>query len=111
TEQRLAITRRDLHAYVELDAQFHELNSFFSGSDRILDMNRTLMQHMLRFRTQALYMIETASKSFRGHEKILQAIEHGDAESAVAMLEEHLNSARDDILYYEINKSEQMSNA
>lgn len=109
-EQRHAVTRRDLRSYVELDSKFHELNSFYSGSDRILDMNRMLMRHMLRFRTQALYMMETVLKSLRGHEQILKAIEQGDAESAVAMLEKHLNSARDDILYYETSKSEQQCN-
>ena len=57
---------------------------------------------MWRFRIQALYIVETAMKSLRGHERILEAVEKGDPKSAVAALEEHLKSAKDDILHHDM---------
>jgi len=63
-----------------------------------------LRRHMLRFRIQALYIIETALKSLKGHERILDAVERGDPRAAVAVLEEHLKSAKDDVLHYSLIK-------
>ena len=63
-----------------------------------------LRRHMLRFRIQALYIIETALKSLKGHERILEAVEKGDPKSAVAFLEQHLKSAKDDVLHYGLIK-------
>ena len=98
--QRSEISKGNLRAYVELDAQFHEVSAVLSGSSRLLDMTQMLRRHMLRFRIQALYIIETALKSLKGHERILEAVEKGDPKTAVVVLEQHLNSAKDDILHY-----------
>jgi DNA-binding GntR family transcriptional regulator len=102
--QQSEIAKGNLRAYVELDAQFHELSAVLSGSSRILDMAQMLRRHMLRFRIQALYIIETALKSLKGHERILEAVEKGDAKTAIVVLEQHLNSAKDDILHYGLAK-------
>jgi DNA-binding GntR family transcriptional regulator len=102
--QRSEISKGNLRAYVELDAQFHEVSATLSGSSRLLDMTQMLRRHMLRFRIQALYIIETALKSLKGHERILEAVEKGDPKTAVAFLEEHLKSAKDDVLRYGLIK-------
>jgi DNA-binding GntR family transcriptional regulator len=102
--QQSEIAKGNLRAYVELDAQFHELSAVLSGSSRILDMAQMLRRHMLRFRIQALYIIETALKSLKGHERILEAVEKGDAKTAIVALGQHLNSAKDDILHYGLVK-------
>jgi DNA-binding GntR family transcriptional regulator len=98
--QRNEIAKGNLRAYVELDAQFHEVSAVLSGSSRLLDMTQMLRRNMLRFRMQALYIIETALKSLKGHERILEAVEKGDPRAAVALLEQHLQSAKDDVLHY-----------
>jgi len=98
--QRNEIAKGNLRAYVELDAQFHEVSAVLSGSSRLLDMTQMLRRNMLRFRMQALYIIETALKSLQGHERILKAVEKGDPGAAVALLEQHLKSAKDDVLHY-----------
>jgi DNA-binding GntR family transcriptional regulator len=103
-KQRRELSKGDLRAYVELDAQFHEVSAALSGSGRLLDMTQMLRRHMLRFRIQALYIIETALKSLKGHERILDAVEKGDAKAAIALLEQHLNSAKDDVLHYGLAK-------
>jgi DNA-binding GntR family transcriptional regulator len=84
--QRSEISKGNLRAYVELDAQFHEVSAVLSGSSRLLDM------------------IETALKSLKGHERILEAVEKGDSKAAVAVLEQHLKSAKDDVLHYGLIK-------
>jgi DNA-binding GntR family transcriptional regulator len=98
--QRNEIAKGNLRAYVELDAQFHEVSAVLSGSSRLLDMTQMLRRNMLRFRMQALYIIETALKSLKGHERILEAVEKGDPRAAIALLEQHLQSAKDDVLHY-----------
>ena len=103
-KQRTEISKGNLRGYVELDAQFHEASALLSGSSRLLDMAQMLRRHMLRFRIQALYIIETALKSLKGHERILDAVEKGDPRAAVAVLEQHLKSAKDDILHYGLVK-------
>lgn len=103
-KQQGALSKGNLRAYVELDAQFHEVSAVLSGSGRLLDMSQMLRRHMLRFRIQAIYIIETALKSHKGHERILDAVEKGDAKTAVAFLEQHLKSAKDDILHYGLVK-------
>jgi len=104
SKQRKEIEKGNLRAYVDLDAQFHEASALLSGSSRLCDMTQMLSRHMWRFRIQALYIVETAMKSLRGHESILEAVEKGDPKSAVAALEEHLKSAKDDILHHDMAK-------
>jgi DNA-binding GntR family transcriptional regulator len=103
-KQRNEISKGNLRAYVELDAQFHEMSAMLSGSSRLLDLTQMLRRHMLRFRIQSLYIIETASKSLKGHESILAAVEKGDSKMAIVALEQHLKSAKNDILHYELAK-------
>jgi GntR family transcriptional regulator, rspAB operon transcriptional repressor len=98
--QRNELSKGNLRAYVELDAQFHEVSAVLSGSSRLIDMTQMLRRHMLRFRIQSLYIIETALKSLKGHERILDAVEKGDPKSAILFLEQHLKSAKDDVLHY-----------
>ena len=102
--QRSELSKGNLRAYVELDAQFHEVSAVLSGSSRLIDMTQMLRRHMLRFRIQSLYIIETALKSLKGHERILDAVEKGDPKSAVVFLEQHLKSAKDDVLHYGLTK-------
>ena len=45
--QEREILRENFNQYVELDTQFHEIIARLSGSDRILDLVKTLRRHML----------------------------------------------------------------
>jgi len=103
-KQRSEISKGNIRAYLELDAQFHEVSAVLSGSSRLLDLTQMLRRHMLRFRMQSLYIIETALKSLKGHERILEAVEKGDPKLAVIALEQHLKSAKNDILHYDLAK-------
>ncbi|MEN6615422.1 MAG: GntR family transcriptional regulator [Syntrophorhabdus sp.] len=104
--QKKHIQKGNLNAYVELDAQFHDIIARFAGSDRLLELTQTLRRHMLRYRIQCIYMTETAERSMHGHERILDAIEKGDMAEINAAVKMHLIQARDDILYYVFRDSD-----
>ena len=44
----------DPKAFVELDAQFHEIIARLSGSKRLQELGQTLRRHMLRYRIQSI---------------------------------------------------------
>lgn len=104
--QKKQIALGNLKAYVELDALFHDIIARHSGSDRLLELSQTLRRHMLRYRIQCIYMTETAERSMKGHERILDAIDKGDAQEITAALKYHLIQARDDILYFVFHETE-----
>ena len=99
-KQKRSISRGDLNGYVELDAQFHDIIARLAGSERLLELTQTLRRHMLRYRIQCIYMTETAERSMHGHERIVNAIEKGNAAEIAVAVKTHLAQARDDILYY-----------
>lgn len=99
-KQEKYIARGDLTGYAELDAQFHDVIARLAGSERLLELTQTLRRHMLRYRIRCIYLAETAERSMRGHERLVDAIEKGDAAEISAALKTHLVEARDDILYY-----------
>ena len=65
----------DARAFVDFDAQFHEVIARSSGSQRLLELAQTLRRHMLRYRLQSIYHKEQALRAIRGHKRILQGIE------------------------------------
>jgi DNA-binding GntR family transcriptional regulator len=80
SKQENEISKVNLEGYVELDAQFHEIIARLSESDRLLELTQMLRRHMLRYRIQCIYKIDTALRSMEGHKRILQAIKKADSE-------------------------------
>jgi DNA-binding GntR family transcriptional regulator len=103
-KQEEALSKGDLRGYVELDAQFHEIIARLSRSDRLFELVQTLRRHMLRYRAQVVYAIDTAARSMKGHKQIIVAIEKGDVEGAIDLLQHHLKQAKEDILQYVIGE-------
>jgi len=98
--QEKEVSRGNFTQYIELDTQFHETIALLSGSERILDLIKTLRRHMLRYTTQATHYIETALRSMEGHRRILRAIEDADADAVALAIREHLKTAQEDIVKY-----------
>lgn len=98
--QEKEISRGNFAQYIELDTQFHESIALLSGSERILDLVKTLRRHMLRYTLQATHFAGTALRSMEGHRRILQAIESADADGVTRAIREHLNTAREDMVKY-----------
>jgi len=87
-------------AFVELDAQFHEIIARLSGSKRLQELGQTLRRHMLRYRIQSIYLTENVSRAIQGHKGILEAIEKGNLEEVSRAIKYHLEQSKKDILRY-----------
>ena len=90
----------DARAFVELDAQFHEVISKLSGSSRLIELAQTLRRHMLRYRVHSNYGAENVSRAIDGHKGILRAIENQDPEEVAKAIRYHLEQSKRDVLRY-----------
>ena len=90
----------DVKAFVELDAQFHDLISRTAGSKRLLEMTESLRRSMLRYRLQSIYSEDNVQRAINGHKAILKAIEEGDKRAAQRALRAHIRQSKKDILYF-----------
>ena len=93
-QERLA--SGDLAAFVDLDAQFHEMIARLSGGKRLLELAQTLSRHALRYRLQGLYGPGSAERALRGHRGILAAIEGGDGAEINTAVVDHLAQFKED---------------
>jgi GntR family transcriptional regulator, rspAB operon transcriptional repressor len=98
TEQHVG--QGEVRAYVDLDAQFHEIIAGVSGSKRLLELAQTLRRHMVRYRVQSIYAPDNVLRGINGHKAILTAIETGDIEAAAKAIKNHLEQSKKDILLY-----------
>lgn len=94
------------HAFIELDAQFHEIIARLSGSKRLLELAQTLRNHMLRYRIQSIYATDNVVRAIEGHKGILEALEKGEAEEINQAIRRHLEQSKKDILRYAFKENE-----
>ena len=90
----------DPKAFIELDAQFHEIIARLSGSKRLLELGQTLRRHMLRYRIQSIYLAENVLRAIQGHKGILEAMEKGNLEEVNRAVKFHLEQSKKDILRF-----------
>jgi DNA-binding GntR family transcriptional regulator len=90
----------DPKAFIDMDAQFHEIIARLSGSKRLHEMAQTLRRHMLRYRVQSIYLTENVMRAIEGHKGILGAIEKGDMEEVQKAIKHHLEQSKRDVLRY-----------
>ena len=95
----------DPKAFVELDAQFHEIIARLSGSKRLQELGQTLRRHMLRYRIQSIYLTENVSRAVQGHKGILEAMEKGNLEEVNRAIKYHLEQSKKDILRYALKEA------
>ena len=97
-EQRIA--EGDLKAFIELDAQFHEIISGIADSSRLMEMTNSIRRYMLRYRIQSIYTEDNVHRAIAGHQAVLKAIEEGDKRAAQRALRAHIKQSKKDILYF-----------
>lgn len=97
-EKRLKMN--DVKSFVDLDARFHEKIAELSGSERLLELSRTLRRHMLRYRIQSIYVKDNVERAIEGHKRIVSAIEDGSEEKLDEALKFHIDTSMEDILKY-----------
>jgi DNA-binding GntR family transcriptional regulator len=90
----------DPRAFVDMDAQFHEIIARLSGSKRLQELAQTLRRHMLRYRIQSIYLTENVVRAIEGHKGILDAIEKGDVVEVNKAMRCHIEQSKKDILRY-----------
>jgi DNA-binding GntR family transcriptional regulator len=94
------VSKGDVKAFVDMDAQFHETISKLSGSKRLLELAQTLRRHMLRYRIQSIYSAKNVLRAINGHKEILRAIEKGDLEEINKAIRNHMEQVKKDVLRY-----------
>jgi GntR family transcriptional regulator, rspAB operon transcriptional repressor len=95
-----AIAQGAVKAFVELDAQFHEIIARLSGGQRLLELAQTLRRHMLRYRIESIYTLDNVRRAIDGHKGILQAMEKSDRSGVGQAIIVHLEQSKRDILRY-----------
>jgi DNA-binding GntR family transcriptional regulator len=94
------VSKGEARAFVEMDAQFHEILSKFSGSQRLLELAQTLRRHMLRYRVQSIYLVDNVLRAIEGHKGILGAIEKRDLDAVNKAIRYHMEQVKKDVLRY-----------
>jgi len=99
------VSKGDVRAFVEMDAQFHEIIARYSGSQRLLELARTLRRHMLRYRIQSIYSVDNVLRAIEGHQGILRAIGKRNLEGVNKAVCHHMKQSKRDILRYAFKAS------
>ena len=94
------VSKGDVQAFVDMDAQFHEIISKFSGSKRLRELAQTLRRHMLRYRIQSIYSVDNVLRAIDGHKGILRAIGKRNLEEVNRAIQHHMEQSKRDILRY-----------
>ena len=94
------VSKGEVRAFVDMDAQFHEIISKFSGSNRLLELAQTLRRHMLRYRIQSIYLVDNVLRAIDGHKGILRAIEKRNLEEVSKAIQRHMEQVKKDVLRY-----------
>jgi DNA-binding GntR family transcriptional regulator len=98
----------DPRNFIDLDAQYHEIITKLSGSKRLQELAQTLRRHMLRYRTQSIYLMDNVLRAIDGHKGILEAIEKGDMEEVKKAIGHHLEQSKRDILRYALKEDREI---
>ena len=94
------------HAFVERDAEFHEILARASGSERLVELCEQLRRHMLRYRIESLYLPETALKAIEGHRRILERIKNNDEKGIGAAIQAHLEYVKHSVRQYAFDEKQ-----
>ena len=107
----LAISEKEvregnLKSFIELDAEFHEIITRASRSERLLELCQMLRRHMLRYRIDSLYLPEVALQAIEGHRRIFECILRKDKRSVPAAIRDHLEWSKHSIKFYAFEKNQ-----
>jgi DNA-binding GntR family transcriptional regulator len=101
------VSKGNVKAFVDMDAQFHEIISKCSGSQRLLELAQTLRRHMLRYRIQSIYAVDNVLRAIDGHKGILKAIEKKNLEEVSQAIRHHMEQSKRDVLQYAFKETPQ----
>jgi DNA-binding GntR family transcriptional regulator len=101
-EQNVADAESDLRngdpkAFVEHDAEFHEVFVRSSGSERLLELCQMLRRHMLRYRIESMYWPEVIRDAIEEHKRIVACIRSRNASYIEEAIRDHLEKSKQEI--------------
>ncbi|HEY1597520.1 MAG TPA: GntR family transcriptional regulator [Thermoleophilaceae bacterium] len=80
----------DANAFFEINRRFHEKLVAASGNRRLFDMHQQLLGQMGRLLRKSAELRGGLGESAAAHERILEAVDAGDAERAARLMAEHI---------------------
>lgn len=92
-EMATAASEDDPHALSTADLKFHEALINASGSKRLVRMARTLLIETRMCLTALQGTYQHVEERVEEHTKLIQALREGDEETALALLEAHMEDA------------------
>ena len=95
-------------AFVERDAEFHEILVRASGSKRLLELCQLLRRHMLRYRIESIFSEENVIRAIDGHKGIVAPLKQGDVDGVETAIQQHLEQSKRDIRRYAFPESQEV---
>ena len=81
-------------SFVRYDAEFHDMLIRASCSERLLELCRTLRDHMLRYRIGGLHQANVTLRALGEHHRILECLKHKDKQGVTAAVKKHLRMVK-----------------
>ena len=81
-------------SFVRYDAEFHDLLIRASRSERLLELCRTLRDHMLRYRIGGLHQENVTLRALGEHRSILECLKHKDKRGVTTAVKTHLRMVK-----------------
>ena len=81
-------------SFVHYDAEFHDLLIRASRSERLLELCRTLRDHMLRYRIGGLSKEHVTLRALGEHRNILECVKNKDKRGVAAAVKTHLTMVK-----------------
>lgn len=85
------ITKEEANALVEADEKFHDIILKSAKNDKLNTIMQGLLDQVYRYRFELLKIKETHAGLVSEHRKIVDAIKNCDGDSAVAVMQEHID--------------------
>ncbi len=92
--QEAALERRDTRALREINTEFHMIFVSVLNNRRLRQFIDSVYDSITRFRLYSLEDPKWAEHGSQEHRRLVELLKAGDTDGAVAMLREHLDSAR-----------------
>jgi DNA-binding GntR family transcriptional regulator len=81
-------------SFVRYDAEFHDMLITASRSERLLELCRTLRDHMLRYRIGGLQQEHVTLRALSEHRTILECLKQKDKRGVAAAVKTHLRMVK-----------------
>jgi len=82
----------DITRVAEADVAFHDVIYFATDNRKLIQILSNLQEQMYRYRVEYLKRVEAHDQIIMEHNKLIEAIENGDKESAASFISIHIEN-------------------